>query len=208
MRLVRWFPPLYRDRAEGGRALADAVAALALEQPVVVGIARGGVAVAVEVARALEAPLTAVDVEPVNARGLRLGAATAAGTAYMRENQRVPTDEVQAALERARRAAEILEARLGHEQPSLAGRVVVIVDDGVITGLTLAAGCRWAQAQDVARLVAATPVAHIAGLSRVREVADEVVCPSPVEEIAVVGQAYDIFDPLEEWYVADLLADA
>ena len=109
MRLVRWFPPLYRDRAEGGRALADAVAALALEQPVVVGIARGGVAVAVEVARALEAPLTAVDVEPVNARGLRLGAATAAGTAYMRENQRVPTDEVQAALERARRAAEILE---------------------------------------------------------------------------------------------------
>ena len=71
MRLVRWFPPLYNDRAEGGRALAGAVAGLALEEPVVVGVARGGVAVAVEVARALEAPLTAVDVEPVNARGLR-----------------------------------------------------------------------------------------------------------------------------------------
>jgi len=206
MRLVRWFPPLYRDRAEGGRALADAVAALALEQPLVVGIARGGVAVAVEVARALEAPLTAVDVERVNASGLRLGAVSAAGPAYMREDERVPTDDVRAALERARRAAEMLEARLGHERLSLAARVVVIVDDGVVTGLTLAAGCRWARVQEVARLVAATPVAQIAGLARVRELADEVVCPSPLEEIAVVGQAYDSFEPLEEWYIAGLLA--
>ena len=82
----------------------------------------------------------------------------------------------------------------------------MIVDDGVITGLTLAAACRWARARNVARLVAATPVAQIAGLSRVREVADEVVCPSPLEEIAVVGQAYDSFEPLEEWYLAGLLA--
>jgi predicted phosphoribosyltransferase len=206
MRLVRWFPPLYHDRAEGGRALAAAVAALALEQPVVVGIARGGVAVAVEVARALAAPLTAVDVERVNARGLRLGAVTADGSSYLCDDERVPADEAQAAFERARRAAESLEARLEHDQLSLAARNVVIVDDGLISGLTLAAACRWARAHDVAQLVAATPVAHIAGLARVREEADEVVCPSPLDEIAVVGQAYDSFDPLEEWYVAGLLA--
>jgi predicted phosphoribosyltransferase len=65
---------------------------------------------------------------------------------------------------------------------------------------------RWARAQAVACLVAATPVAHIAGLARVSELADEVVCPSPLEEIAVVGPAYDGFEPLEEWYVAGLLA--
>jgi putative phosphoribosyl transferase len=124
----------------------------------------------------------------------------------MREDPRVPADEVRAALERARRAAEILEARLGHEPLPLAARVAVIVDDGVITGLTLAAACRWARARNVARLVAATPVAQIAGLARVRELADEVVCPSLLEEIAVVGQAYDSFEPLEEWYVAGLLA--
>src|SRR5205823_8048265 len=100
MRLVRWFPPLYNDRAEGGRALAGAVAALALEEPVVVGVARGGVAVAVEVARALDAPLTAVDVERVNARGFRLGAVTAAGPAYVHEDHRVPEHEVRVALER------------------------------------------------------------------------------------------------------------
>jgi len=206
MRLVRWFPPLYHDRAAGGRALADAVVALALEQPVVVGIARGGVAVAVEVARELAVPLTAVDVERVNARGLRLGAATADGSSYMCDDPRVPADEVRAAFERARRAAESLEARLEHEQLSLTARNVVIVDDGVISGLTLAAACRWARGHDVARLVAATPVAHVAGLARVREEADEVVCPNPLDEIAVVGQAYDSFDPLEEWYVAGLLA--
>jgi putative phosphoribosyl transferase len=150
--------------------------------------------------------LTAVDVERVNARSLRLGAVTADGSVYLREDERVPADEVRAALERARRAAESLETRLGHEQLSLAARNVVIIDDGVITGLTLAAACRWARARNVKRLTAATPVAHIAGLARLRAEADDVVCPSPLDEIAVVGQAYDSFDPLEEWYVAGLLA--
>jgi putative phosphoribosyl transferase len=206
MRLVRWFPPLYRDRAEAGRALAVAVAALALDEPVVVGVARGGVAVAVEVARALDAPLTAVDVERVNARGLRVGAVTATGPAYLRDDHRVPEDELRASLERARRMAEILEARLGHEPLALAARSAVVVDDGAVTGLTLAAACRWARSQEVARLVAAAPVAHIAGLARVREEADGVICPSPLEEIAVVGQAYDSFEPLDEWYLAGLLA--
>jgi hypothetical protein len=61
---------------------------------------------------------------------------------------------------------------------------------------------------ETVRLIAATPVGHVDGLERLREEADLVVCPHPLEEIAVVGQAYDIFDPLEEWYVAGLLADA
>ncbi len=84
MRLVPWIPPLFRDRAAAGRVVSEAVAALQLDQPVVVGVARGGVAVALEVARELEAPLTAVDVERVNACGLRLGAVTAHGPPYLR----------------------------------------------------------------------------------------------------------------------------
>jgi predicted phosphoribosyltransferase len=207
MRLVPWIPPLFRDRAAAGRALSEAVAALQLAEPVVVGVARGGVAVAVEIAHQLQAPLTAVDVERVNAHGLRLGAVTAHGPPYLRKGHGVPEELVESALERARRAAEALEARLEHETLPVAGRTTLIVDDGLITGLTLAAACRWARVQEVERLIATTPVGHVDGLARLREEADLVVCPHPLEQIAVVGQAYDSFDPLDEWYVAGLLAD-
>ena len=205
MRIVPWIPPLFRDRADGGVALARALAELDLDEPTVVGVARGGVAPAVGVARSLGAPVTAVDVERVNARGLRLGAVTAAGPPYLRDGHGVPEAEVDSALERARRAAAALDARLDLVPLPLAGRAVVVVDDGVITGLTLAGACRWARTQGVAKVVAATPVGHVDGLARLRAEADLVVCPHPLDEIAVVGQAYDVFDPLDEWYVAALL---
>jgi putative phosphoribosyl transferase len=208
VRIVPWIEPIFRDREAAGRALSAAVAALRLDEPVVVGVARGGVAVAIEVARELAAPLTAIDVERVNASGLRLGAATGDGPPYLREGHGVPDEVVESALHRARRAAQALETRLELETLAVAGRTTVVVDDGLITGLTLAAACRWGRAKGVARLIAATPVGHVDGLARVRDEADSIVCPHPLEEIAVVGQAYEIFDPLDEWYVAGLLADA
>jgi len=204
VRIVPWIPPLFRDRAAAGLVLAEAVRGV--EDAVVVGVARGGVAVAAEVAAGLGAQLTAVDVERVNASGLRLGATTANGPPYLREGHGVPEDEVATAIARARREAEVLEVRLEHEQLSVSGRTTLVVDDGAITGLTLAAACLWARAEGSTRIVAAVPVAHVDGLARLREEADEVVCPHALDQIAVVGQAYDSFDPLDEWYIAGLLA--
>jgi putative phosphoribosyl transferase len=208
VRLVQWIPPLFRDRAAAGRELAASVAELAVEEPVVVGVARGGVGVAFEVARELAVPLTAVDAERVNAEGLRLGGVTAHGPPYLLDGHGVAADVVDTAVARARRLAEELEARLELETLPVAGRTALVVDDGVITGLTLAAACRWARAAKAARVVAATPVGRVDGLGRLNGEADVVVCPHPLDEITVVGQAYDIFDPLDEWYVTGLLADA
>jgi predicted phosphoribosyltransferase len=206
VRLVEWFPPLFRDRAAAGRELAAALDDL--EDPVVVGVARGGVAVAFEVARGLGAQLTAVDAERVNAHGLRLGGVTAHGPPYLLEGHGVPAEDVEGAVARARRLAQELESRLELKTLPVSARTAVVVDDGVITGLTLAAACRWARSAGAARLLAATPVGRVDGLARLEGEADLVVCPHPLEKITVVGQAYDIFDPLDEWYVAGLLADA
>jgi len=199
VRIVPWIPPVFRDRAAAGRALAETLGG---QDGVVVGVARGGVAVAAEVARGLGLPLTAIDVERVNAHGRRLGATSAYGPPFLL----VPEAAVEDVVARARREAERLETRLEHETLPVEAREALLVDDGAITGLTLAAACLWAQAEGAAKVVAAVPVAHVDGLRRLAEVADEIVCPHPLEEIAVVGQAYDSFDPLDEWYVAGLLA--
>lgn len=199
MRIVPWMQPLFRDRAAAGRELATVVP----RAEIVVGVARGGVAVAAEVARGLDAPLTAVDVERVDAGGRRLGAASAEGPPYLL----VAETDVEAPLARARLAAERLEARLEHERLPVEERETLVVDDGAITGLTLAAACLWARSAGASRVLAAVPVGRVDGLRRLAEVADEVVCPHPLEQIAVVGQAYDSFDPLDEWYVASLLAE-
>jgi putative phosphoribosyl transferase len=208
VRVVQWIPPLFRDREAAGRELSVDVAALELDEPVVVGVARGGVAVAVEVARAPAAQLTAVDVERVNAHGLRVGAVTVGGPPYLREGHGAPGADVEAAIERARGAAAALEARLELGPRQIAGRTTIVVDDGLITGLTLGAACRWARAEGAAQLVAAVPVGRVDGLELLRREVDLLVCPHALEEIAVVGQAYDSFDPLDEWYVAALLAGA
>jgi predicted phosphoribosyltransferase len=199
MRIVPWMQPLFRDRAAAGRELAKVVP----HAEIVVGVARGGVAVAAEIGRELDAPVTAVDVERVNAGGRRLGAASADGPPYLL----VAEADVEEPLARARLAAERLESRLEHERLPVERRNALVVDDGAITGLTLAAACLWATEAGAARVIAAVPVGHVDGLRRLAEVADEVVCPHPLEQIAVVGQAYDSFDPLDEWYVASLLAE-
>ena len=205
LRIVPWLPPIFADRAEAGRVLAASVAEVALDSPVVVGVARGGVAVATEVARVLKAPLTAVAVASVIAEARRLGVVTSGGQAAGVEGRDVADDD---ALARARRAAQAVALRLDHQPLPIARRDAVVVDDGVITGLTLAAACRWARARGASRAIVASPVGRSDGLERLYVEADLVICPHRLDDIAAAGQAYSSFEPLDEWYVAGLLAGA
>ena len=204
LRIVPWLPPLFADRAEAGRVLAASLAEVPADEPIVVGVARGGVAVAVEVARVFEAPLTSVAVASVTVERRRLGVVTSGGEAATVRGRNIADD----ALARARRAAEAVAARLDHEPLPIEGRDAVVVDDGVITGLTLAAACRWARPRGAARVIAASPVGRNDGLERLEADADLVVCPHRLDDMAAVGQAYSSFEPLDEWYVAGLLAGA
>ena len=204
LRIVPWLPPIFEDRAEAGRVLAASLAEVPGHEPIVIGVARGGVAVAVEVARALEAPLTSIAVASVTADGRRLGVVTSGGEAATVAGRNVAEE----ALARARRAAEAVAARLDHDALPIDRRDAVVVDDGVVTGLTLAAACRWTRARGAARVIAGSPVGRNDGLRRLHADADLVVCPHRLDDIAAVGQAYSSFEPLDEWYVAGLLAGA
>jgi predicted phosphoribosyltransferase len=196
-------PRPYRDRADAGTRLADHLAAYAGRADVVVlGLPRGGVPVAAQVARALGAPLDVFCVRKLGVPGdeeLAMGAIATGGVVVV--NERVVSElgvpqqilsEVTAAerdeLERQERAYR------GDGPPVvLAGRTVLIVDDGLATGATMRAAVRAVRATGPGRVVVAVPVAAAETCRSLEADADEVVCPLAPEGFRSVGGWYDDF---------------
>ena len=180
--------------------------------PVVVGLARGGVEVAAEVARALDAPLDAVAVRKVGHPWwpeYGLGAVAAGDGVYLRAPDGLSEEELAHVVAAARRDAARLDAGLHREHPpiELAGRAVILVDDGLATGGTMIAAVRWARTRSASRVVAAVPVAASESLASIEGEADAVVCPHAVHRLAAVGQWYVRFDQLEDADVIRLLTE-
>ena len=173
---------LFADRRDAGRALARALADEPLDDAVVVGLARGGVVVAAEVADALELPLDVLAVRKVGhpwQPEYALGAVAPGGGVYVRDPGGLSEAELAAQIERAEaRAAEASTAHshAGREPVSLAGSTCVLVDDGLATGATMIAAVRWARSRGAARVVAAVPVAARQSAALLRGEADAVVC--------------------------------
>jgi putative phosphoribosyl transferase len=207
---------MFSDRREAGRRLAAKLDHLRGEAVVVVGLPRGGVPVAAEVARALAAPLDVIVVRKLGVPyqpELGMGAIGEGGVRVINEEVRrlagvsdeeLGTVEVREDAELARRAQRF---RGNRSRIPLAGRVVVVVDDGVATGSTARAACDVARAEGAARVVLAVPVAPPEWTDRLAGAADEFVCVANPEPFYAIGQFYIDFTQTTDEEVIACLTD-
>ncbi|MGI9116222.1 MAG: phosphoribosyltransferase family protein [Gaiellales bacterium] len=205
----------YPDRVAAGRALGDACRVAGIASATVLGLPRGGVPVAAEVADALAAPLDVLPVRKIGMPGnpeLGIGA-VAEGGAVHRDHALIAelglTPGAVAVAERQAHAE--LAAAVGRYYPgarprSLTGRTAVIVDDGIATGGTMHAAVRAAREAGAARVVVAAPVGAPEAVERLRAVADAVVCPRQPGDLRAIGWWYDDFPQVPDARVLALLA--
>jgi putative phosphoribosyl transferase len=192
----------FRNRSEAGQRLAARLTHLRGQDVVVVGLPRGGVPVAAEVAQALDAPL---DVILVRKLGLPFQPEVAMG-AIGEDGVRVVDDEVLRlaaitrgdfeaveAFERRELARRAARYRADRPRVTLSGKTVVVVDDGIATGSTARAACAVARAQGAARVVLAVPVAPPDWRFRLAGAADELTCVLTPSRFDAVGQFYEDF---------------
>ena len=193
---------LFQDRREAGRALGELVAELPdLEDGVVLGLVRGGVPVAYEVARACGLPLDILVVRKLGVPGqeeLAMGAIASGGNVVLNEaivrSCRISETHLEEVMERQRREMERREVlyRAGRPATSIFGRAVVLVDDGLATGASMRVAVRAVKAQ-ARRVIVASPVGAKSTCDELGQEADRVVCVAMPERLEAVSRFYREF---------------
>jgi putative phosphoribosyl transferase len=212
---MAWSQARYRSRTEAGRVLADEVARHVGPGPTaVLGLARGGVPVAAEVARRLGASLDVLSVRKIGTPGhteLALGA-VATGGLVVRNDELIARlglrdDEVAARLAVAEAELAARDARLRGDRPPpvLVGATVVIVDDGLATGATMRAAIAAVRSTSPRRVVVAVPVGPPDTVAELADLADLVVCPRQPPAFLAVGEWYQDFGETTDADVVALL---
>lgn len=207
---------MFSDRTAAGEALAEALAEAAPKDPVVLALPRGGVPVALPVARALGAPLDLLLVRKIGMPGqseLAAGALVEGEppqAVYNEELLRMTgLSEADFARQVAEKEEEIAERRRlwleGRAPVSLDGRTAVVVDDGIATGATVRAALAGLRARAPAEIWLAVPVAPPDTLSALRSLADRVICLETPEPFRAVGLHYRHFPQVSNAEVAEML---
>jgi putative phosphoribosyl transferase len=207
----------FRDRQEAGRLLAEEVARLGLDHPIVLALPRGGVPVACEIARRLGALLDVFVARKIGAPHhpeLGIGA-IAEGDEVVADVESLSRLRLAAgqwdglvARERAELARRVRIYRRACERPNVTGREVVLVDDGIATGVTAEAALRSLGRLEPRRLVLAVPVCARETAERLRSLADDVVYVTAPEQLRAVGQWYRDFGQITDDEVLSLLDHA
>jgi putative phosphoribosyl transferase len=208
----------YRDRHEAGRRLAEHLEAYAHRRDaIVLGLARGGVPVAYEVAQALELPLDVFLVRKLGVPGheeLAMGAIASGGVRVMNarvmERIDLPEDAIEAVAAREQEELDRRERdyRGGGAPARVAGLTAILVDDGLATGSSMRAAVQALKQRDAARIVVAVPVAPPETCAELKGEADEVVCARTPATFYAVGAWYDDFEQITDDEVRRLLAEA
>lgn len=207
---------VFRDRAEAGRVLAERLEHLRNENPVVLGLARGGVIVAAEVAKALGAPLEVMVARKIGAPNqpeLGIGAVAPGGVKVVDEllvrELGIPNRDVDRIAQREQEEVERRVAAYRDGPPiPLEGRTVILVDDGLATGVTALAAARSIKKQNPKKLVLAFPVCSRKGAALLEGEADEVVCYTAPSNMQAVGIWYADFAQTEDEDVVSALRGA
>lgn len=207
---------VFSDRAQAGRQLAALLRTTDWVQPVVLGLARGGIPVAAEIAADLGAPLGVTVARKIGAPGRRefgIGAVTAYGPAIYDERSvrllGLTPEDLRETCDRERaeaRRRQDLYLR-GREPERVEGRDVIVVDDGLATGVTATAAVRALREAGPRRLVLAVPVCAPEAAAALRREADEVVCLQEPENFRAVGQWYADFSQITDDEVVHLLEE-
>jgi putative phosphoribosyl transferase len=205
---------VFIDRRDAGRQLAAKLTGLAGADPLVIALPRGGVPVGFEVARRLGAPLNVLAVRKLGAPAnpeLGVGAIAEHDTAVLDAVTARRVGMTQEALDQTveREMAElqrrVAQYREGRAPADVRGRTVIVVDDGLATGLTGLAAVRSLRAQGARRIVVAVPVGARQAVALLGAEADEVVCHTIPDELLGVGRWYRDFSPVSDQEVLDLL---
>ncbi|MGP8099988.1 MAG: phosphoribosyltransferase [Candidatus Cybelea sp.] len=209
---------MFEDRADAGRQLAEALAVYA-DRPnaLVLALPRGGVPVGYEVAKRLHLPFDVYVVRKLGVPGhaeLAMGALANDGTCVVDEklvhSLRLDDETLQDVI--GREAEEIRRReetyRDGRPQADVAGKILILVDDGLATGATMRVAAAALRRRNPAEIVVAVPVAAYQTCQTLREVADRVVCPYTPRPFVAVGLYYENFDQTSDDEVRRLLAAA